>query len=118
MWSEWGGSRTEAAGVRIILDKTVVGELSLLDHGPRTATVVCESDCTLYVIDQRTYRAEVSRLKHWSPNDAESLKAKGVIKSVNAPIKVLGSGDISKKLTVKVKRGKKTVQKRSFRICL
>ncbi len=34
--------------------------------------------------------------------DAESLKAKGVIKSVNAPIKVLGSGDISKKLTVKV----------------
>ena len=24
----------------------VVGELSLLDHGPRTATVVCETDCT------------------------------------------------------------------------
>ena len=27
----------------------IVGELSLLDHGPRTATVVCETDCTLFV---------------------------------------------------------------------
>jgi CRP-like cAMP-binding protein len=35
---------------------TVVGELSLLDHGPRTATVVCETDCTLFVIDQRHFR--------------------------------------------------------------
>ena len=26
---------------------TVVGEMSLLDKGPRTATVVCETDCTL-----------------------------------------------------------------------
>jgi len=33
----------------------VVGELSLLDHGPRTATAVCESDCTLLVIDQRRF---------------------------------------------------------------
>jgi CRP/FNR family transcriptional regulator, cyclic AMP receptor protein len=36
---------------------TVVGELSLLDHGPRTATVVCETDCELLVIDQRHFRA-------------------------------------------------------------
>jgi CRP-like cAMP-binding protein len=35
---------------------TVVGELSLLDHGPRTATVVCDSECTLFVIDQRHFR--------------------------------------------------------------
>ncbi len=35
----------------------VVGELSLLDHGPRTATVVCETDCTLLVIDQRRFIA-------------------------------------------------------------
>jgi CRP/FNR family cyclic AMP-dependent transcriptional regulator len=35
----------------------MVGELSLLDHGPRTATVVCETDCTLLVIDQRHFRA-------------------------------------------------------------
>ncbi len=33
----------------------VVGELSLLDHGPRTATVVCETDCTLLVIEQRRF---------------------------------------------------------------
>lgn len=33
----------------------VVGELSLLDHGPRTASVVCATDCTLLVIDQRRF---------------------------------------------------------------
>lgn len=34
----------------------VVGELSLLDHGPRTATVVCDTDCVLFVLDQRHFR--------------------------------------------------------------
>jgi len=34
--------------------------------------------------------------------DAASLKAKGVIKSADAAVKVLGDGEISKKLTVKV----------------
>jgi CRP-like cAMP-binding protein len=34
----------------------VVGELSLLDHGPRTATAICEGDCTLFVLDQRHFR--------------------------------------------------------------
>ncbi len=34
----------------------VVGELSLLDHGPRTATVTCDTDCTLFVLDQRHFR--------------------------------------------------------------
>jgi len=38
---------------------TVVGELSLLDHGPRTATVVCETDCTLLLISQRHFLAVV-----------------------------------------------------------
>jgi CRP/FNR family transcriptional regulator, cyclic AMP receptor protein len=33
----------------------VIGELSLLDHGPRTATAVCDTDCTLLVIDQRRF---------------------------------------------------------------
>ena len=33
----------------------VLGELSLLDHGPRTATAICETDCTLLVIDQRRF---------------------------------------------------------------
>lgn len=34
---------------------SVVGEMSLLDKGPRTATVVCDTDCTLLVIDQRRF---------------------------------------------------------------
>ena len=33
----------------------VVGELSLLDHGQRTASAVCATDCTLLVIDQRRF---------------------------------------------------------------
>ena len=46
---------------------TVVGELSLLDHGPRTATVVCETDCVLMLITQRHFSAvidEVPALSH------------------------------------------------------
>jgi CRP-like cAMP-binding protein len=46
---------------------TVVGELSLLDHGPRTATVTCETDCTLMLITQRHFSAvldEVPALAH------------------------------------------------------
>ena len=31
----------------------IVGELSLLDRGSRTATVVCETDCELLVVDAR-----------------------------------------------------------------
>jgi CRP-like cAMP-binding protein len=34
---------------------SVIGELSLLDHGPRTATAVCLTDCTLLVIEQRRF---------------------------------------------------------------
>jgi CRP/FNR family cyclic AMP-dependent transcriptional regulator len=33
----------------------MVGELSLLDHGPRTATVTTEEDSDLFVIDQRSF---------------------------------------------------------------
>lgn len=35
----------------------IVGELSLLDHGPRTATVTCETDCRIFVISQRHFLA-------------------------------------------------------------
>jgi len=35
----------------------IVGELSLLDHGPRTATVVCDTECSLFVISQRHFIA-------------------------------------------------------------
>ena len=34
----------------------VVGELSLLDHGPRTASVECETDATLLVLEQHAFR--------------------------------------------------------------
>lgn len=39
----------------------VVGELSLLDHGPRTASVVCATDCTLFVLDQRHFRTVLEK---------------------------------------------------------
>ncbi len=34
---------------------SLVGELSLLDHGPRTATVTCDTECTFLVVDQRHF---------------------------------------------------------------
>ena len=37
----------------------IVGELSLLDHGPRTATVMCDTDSTIFVISQRHFLAVV-----------------------------------------------------------
>jgi CRP/FNR family cyclic AMP-dependent transcriptional regulator len=46
---------------------SMVGELSLLDHGPRTATVTCETDSELLVIAQRHFLAiidEVPALGH------------------------------------------------------
>ena len=39
----------------------VVGELSLLDHGPRTASVVCATDCDLFVLDQRHFREVIEK---------------------------------------------------------
>lgn len=45
----------------------VVGELSLLDHGPRTATVIAETDVSLLVIGQRQFLGvidEVPALSH------------------------------------------------------
>ena len=46
---------------------TIVGERSLLDHGPRTATVLCETDCTFLLLDQRAFLGvvdEVPALAH------------------------------------------------------
>jgi len=39
----------------------VVGELSLLDHGPRTASVICDTDCTLFVLDQRHFQRVIEQ---------------------------------------------------------
>jgi CRP/FNR family transcriptional regulator len=35
----------------------IVGELSLLDNGPRTATAVCVTDCDLITLDHRHFRS-------------------------------------------------------------
>lgn len=37
----------------------ILGELSLLDHGERSATATCETDCSLLVLTQRTFLAVV-----------------------------------------------------------
>ena len=45
----------------------VVGELSLLDHGPRTATVSTDTETTVLVLDQRHFLAvldDVPSLSH------------------------------------------------------
>lgn len=41
---------------------SVVGELSLLDHGPRTAAVIAETDCVLLVISQRQFLAVIDAI--------------------------------------------------------
>lgn len=51
----------------------VVGELSLLDHGPRTATAVCDTDCELLVIDQRHFRAVLEQVPTMSHKIMASL---------------------------------------------
>jgi CRP-like cAMP-binding protein len=46
---------------------SAVGELSLLDRGPRTATVTCDTDCTVLVLGAREFTAlldEVPGLTH------------------------------------------------------
>jgi CRP/FNR family transcriptional regulator, cyclic AMP receptor protein len=34
---------------------SMVGDLALLDHGPRTASVITDTECNLFVIDQRSF---------------------------------------------------------------
>ena len=36
--------------------------------------------------------------------DGESLKAKGIIKKMDEPVKILGDGEITKALTIKVEK--------------
>jgi CRP/FNR family transcriptional regulator, cyclic AMP receptor protein len=47
--------RRNGKKVATIEPGAVIGELSLLDHGPRTATVVADTDVTLFVISQRHF---------------------------------------------------------------
>jgi len=40
----------------------VIGELSLLDRGPRTATVTADTDMTVLVIDQRNFAGVIDQV--------------------------------------------------------
>ena len=44
----------------------VVGELSLLDHGPRTATVTTDTEATVLVLDQRHFTSVIDEVPHIS----------------------------------------------------
>ncbi len=54
----------------------IVGELSLLDHGPRTATVVCETDCTFLLLGQRSFLGVVDSVPALSHKILASLASK------------------------------------------
>jgi CRP/FNR family cyclic AMP-dependent transcriptional regulator len=55
---------------------SVVGELSLLDHGPRTATVTTDTDTTVLVIDQRHFLAVLDDVPSLSHKLLAALAAK------------------------------------------
>jgi len=54
----------------------VLGELSLLDHGPRTATVTCDTPCEVIVIDQRHFSAVLSDVPALSQKIMANLAAR------------------------------------------
>jgi CRP/FNR family transcriptional regulator, cyclic AMP receptor protein len=54
----------------------VIGELSLLDHGPRTATVVADTDTSLFVLDQRHFAAVIDEVPSIAHKIMASLAAK------------------------------------------
>ena len=41
---------------------SVVGELSLLDHGPRTATVICDTECEVLVINRGSFLRVIDKV--------------------------------------------------------
>jgi CRP/FNR family cyclic AMP-dependent transcriptional regulator len=42
--------RRNGRKVTVLQEGAMLGELSLLDHGPRTATATCDTDCTLLLL--------------------------------------------------------------------
>lgn len=43
--------------IAVIGPGSAVGELALLDHGPRTASVTCDTECTVLVVGAREFSA-------------------------------------------------------------
>ena len=54
--------RRNGKKVTVLGAGSVVGELSLLDRGPRTATVTADGDVELLVIDQRHFAAVIDEV--------------------------------------------------------
>lgn len=49
-----------------------MGEIALIDHGPRTATVTCDTDCRLLVLGHREFD---SLLERWPAIGTKVLQA-------------------------------------------
>jgi CRP-like cAMP-binding protein len=54
----------------------VIGELSLFDHGPRTATVTAESNLDVLVLDQRNFAGVIDTVPSVAHKIMASLAAK------------------------------------------
>jgi len=54
----------------------VIGELSLFDHGPRTATCTADGDVTLFVLDQRHFAAVIDEVPAIAHKIMGSMAAK------------------------------------------
>ena len=54
--------RRNGKKVAVLGPGAVVGELSLLDHGPRTATVTTDTEATVLVLDQRHFSAVIDEV--------------------------------------------------------
>jgi len=65
-----GKARVETAGITLasLAPGDFFGEISLLDAGPRTATVTAETDLTAEVIGQREFSALIERAPHLAKN--------------------------------------------------
>jgi CRP/FNR family cyclic AMP-dependent transcriptional regulator len=68
--------RRNAKKVATLGEGAVIGELSLLDHGPRTATVIADTECTLFVIDQRHFVGVIEEVPAIAHKIMASLAAK------------------------------------------
>ena len=64
------------------------------------------------ILNQIVNVEELNRFEKDSLVNAESLKAKGLIQSLNKPFKILGDGDIKKSLTVQVQSISKSAQEK------
>jgi CRP/FNR family cyclic AMP-dependent transcriptional regulator len=56
--------RRNGKKVAVLGPGAVVGELSLLDHGPRTASVTTDSEATVLVLDQRHFSSVIDEVPH------------------------------------------------------